>query len=124
MQKQITYILPLLGRYEELAQSLYDTIESLKKIKDYIKLIVVLDGNKWSSIPLIQMLKFELEDVLVIEENQQTGILQILYDKAISEVDTRYIYFGMIGKVLSKEIIEAFMVDPSSFTEIIEGDKK
>jgi len=124
MQKQITYILPLLGRYEELAQSLYDTIESLKKIKDYIKLIVVLDGENWSSIPLIQMLKFEFEDVLVIEENQQTGILQILYDKAISEVDTRYIYFGMIGNVLSKENIEAFMVDPSSFTEIIEGGKK
>ncbi|HBY19865.1 MAG: hypothetical protein A2Y24_06705 [Clostridiales bacterium GWE2_32_10] len=124
MEKQITYILPLLGRYEELAQSLYDTIESLKKIKDYIKLIVVLDGENWSSIPLIQMLKFEFEDVLVIEENQQTGILQILYDKAISEVDTRYIYFGMIGNVLSKENIEAFMVDPSSFTEIIEGGKK
>ena len=93
----LTVVLGLFGRYEKLTNKLHESIENLRKVSKGIQLIVVADGNHWTTIPLVQMLPIYFKDYELVVIEEPTHLPAVLFNFGAEKIRNDYGTFLWIG---------------------------
>jgi len=66
MEKNITIILLLLGRYEKQVAELDEKLKELRQLKEDAEIIVAADSTQWAEAPLMKMFQVENPKAVVV----------------------------------------------------------
>ncbi|HBY19866.1 MAG: hypothetical protein A2Y24_06700 [Clostridiales bacterium GWE2_32_10] len=110
---KLTVILACMGKNLETEELLRKTIESLSVVKDYIKLVTVIDGMCLSESFITQNLSEQFKYIKVIRLEEKVHSSARLLNVAYDYVDTPYVSFLWEGCYF-EQLMQEFAQNPKS----------
>lgn len=103
LSKDLSLIVALIGKYENLVDDFDVKIKQLKKLENNTEIIIVADGPEWTYSPLFQMLSFYIEEVKIIINEKETHLPAVLYNEGIKIANGKFVTFS---NLLTKDTID------------------
>lgn len=98
MEKILTYVLPIINDNNFKISSYRYTIDILSKINDKIKIIIYTESTANN---ITNYINKKLSDFELLTDNYKNNNLAYIYNKAIENCKTKYIYFGLVSNILN-----------------------
>jgi len=114
---KLTVILACFGEIKETEELLMKTIESLREVKDYIMLIIVIDGMCLLEYSLIQNLETQFKYIKIIRHHEELHLPAKLLNVAFNHVITEYVSFSWAGCYIDK-LVQDFARNPRLDSEV------
>ncbi|MBR3277457.1 MAG: hypothetical protein IKG01_00925 [Lachnospiraceae bacterium] len=102
MEKNITIILLLLGRYEKQVAELDEKLKELRQLKEDAEIIVAADSTQWAEAPLMKMFQVENPKAVVVFDTQHDLIPAHTINLALQHWDTDYYMLALLSDPLTE----------------------
>jgi hypothetical protein len=109
IDRKISVIFICFGRYIEIDAHFNKTMLEIEACKEYVHLILVLDGKHLESAPFIKFLQVQIPDLSIVSVNKECSLPGVLYNVGLQQVKTQYVTFAWPGCEFSAEKIKQYI---------------
>lgn len=97
--KNISLIIPLIGKYSTLIDNFEKTVLSLEKIKEDVEIIFISYDSSWRFSPQYQLLGVTLTGCKIIELKEKAGSFGYLLNKGLESVESKFTICMLLSQV-------------------------
>lgn len=111
----LSFVMSLLGRYEELINEFDQCIKEIRCLPEDIEIIIVADGSRWTASPLFQMLPIWLPDAKIIILEEETNLPAMLINRGIACSEGEFVTFGHLKMGDISQMLNVFITAIDGF---------
>lgn len=96
MIDKCSILLGIFGRYEALTYQLQRKINQIKELSEEYEIVISIDGGKWKTAPMIQLLHVKLPKAKIVLLDQCTNLPAKVFNAGMREITGKYIIFSTL----------------------------